>query len=93
MQYFWDIGMENTDQEHLYWIRGQILLEVLFTVKRKLSANSNSNCTYFCREIVHNVFSGSDSSSSYVHRDIENFAQDIAIVEIEEKLPYALLIL
>lgn len=98
MQYFWGIGTENTDQEYLYGIRGQIrlevkLLEMLFTVKWILSANSNSDCTYFCPEIFHEVFPGSDTSSFYVHRDIENFAQVIEIVEIEGKLPYALLIL
>lgn len=93
MQYFWGMGTENIDQEYLYWIRGQILLEMLFTVKQPRSANSNSNCTYFCPGIFHNVFPGSDTSSLYVHGDIENFAQVIAVVEIEEKLSYALLIL
>lgn len=93
MQLLWGMGRESTDQEHLYGIRGQILLEMLFTVKQTLSVNSNSNCTYFCPGIFHKVFPGSDMWSVQVHRAIEDLAQVIAVLEIEEKLPYALLIL
>lgn len=82
------------DQECiLHGIRGQILLEMLFTVKQTFNVNSNSNCTYFCPGILHIVFRKSDTSSTYIHRDIGSFAQVIAILEIEEKLLYALLIL
>lgn len=48
---------------------------------------------HFCPEILHNIFKKSDTSSTYVHRDIGNSASVIAILEIEKKLLYALLIL
>lgn len=87
------MGIKTTDQEYLYGIRGQIILEILFMAKQILSANSISNCTNFCPEIFHNIFPGSDKSSLHVDRVIDNFAQVIAVAENEEKLPCALLIL
>lgn len=41
---------------------------------------------HFCPGILHNIFKKSDTSSTYVHRDIGNFASVIAILEIEKKV-------